>query len=81
MLGRHAEVLDVTEVLLEESSIATRDDVDDVLWVGGEKGKSLEKGLGGDGGAGVLDDGGESAVCERKRSAACLCRLSQRDVP
>lgn len=66
MLGRHSKVVDVSEVLLKESSVATRDDVDNVLRVGGENGESLEKALGGDGGAGILYDGSEGAVCERE---------------
>ena len=36
VLGTHTEVLDVSEVLFEELAVATGDDVDDVVWVGGE---------------------------------------------
>ena len=36
VLGTHTEVLDVSEVLFEELAVATGDDVDDVVRVGGE---------------------------------------------
>ena len=68
VLGRHAEVVDMAKVLLEESSVATRDDVDDVLRVGGEDGEGFEQLLGGDRGGGVLDDGSEGAVCRVRLS-------------
>lgn len=69
MLGRHSEVVDVAEVLLEESSVTTRDDVDDVLGVSGEDGKSPEQLLGGDGGAGILDNGSQGAVYREEASS------------
>lgn len=67
MLRRHSEILDVTELLLQELAIATRDDKDDVLGIRSECLERREEREGGRRGGGILDDRSESSICEPQR--------------
>jgi hypothetical protein len=62
MLSAHSESRNVSKLLIEELSIATRDDVDDVLRVGSENLEALEERGRGSGRRGVLDDRSEGTV-------------------